>query len=238
MTDRLNKLAAAVDAYGIMAQDNDLLEAAIASLAEKQRAIDAAFATLDAGHGMLACRDASHILRPHATEATEGQISTAAHYTRAEAKANVDAIINKVTEAKQPRQWTSTPPKDRSRKWWNAYGVSAAHAHYRHIIPDECSWDNATHLVAESDYDLWLPWHEGDTKDNLPPPPTEATPVTTQPTAVVTPVGSGTTQQVSPVGNDDTRELVARLAECVRNINPVDATLGAIIAAARRGGGA
>lgn len=49
--------------------------AALASLAEKQRAIDEAFAILDAGHGMLACREAAHILRPHATKATEANSS-------------------------------------------------------------------------------------------------------------------------------------------------------------------
>lgn len=48
-------------------------DAALAKVAELQRAIDEAFKVLDSGHGMLACREAAHILHPHATKANHSE---------------------------------------------------------------------------------------------------------------------------------------------------------------------
>lgn len=84
---------------------------ALASLAEKQRAIDQALA--HAPHGGIMVP----FLRPHATKATEGQRSTAAHYTPAEIEANVDAICARVKEANSSATVTGSPaPADDTRE--------------------------------------------------------------------------------------------------------------------------
>ncbi len=190
-------------------------DADLASLAEKQRAIDEAMAL--APHGGLM----TSILRPHATPA-------------ATVKTRTVTVIDPTDDAKQrvtytdrpqgpPRRWTSTPPADRSGKWWNAWGnMDGSRGMW--LVPVSIDWRDAVGQKGTA-YDLWLPWQEGDTRDNIPPLPN--------------PAGNAATPQVSPVGND-TRELIARLAECVGRLaqltfNPsMTADTHAIIAAARK----
>lgn len=189
-------------------------DAALASLAEKQRAIDEALAV--APHGGLMVP----ILRPHATPATA---ASPAHTEPVAANANYELRV--------PRQWTSTPPKDRSGKWWHSWLYSGERK--VNTVPDNVEWMDALRVEGG---ELWLPYVEGDTRENLPPLPTTATPQ-------VSPVGSDTPSrgglgeardtaigilrradaersaavkaEADSQPADDTRELVARLAEVV-----------------------
>ena len=184
------------------------------------------------------------ILRPHATrreEATQGQKLTASHFTEAETERAIDDICAKVAanrpatvaeNATPARQWSSTPPSDRSGKWWHACHSVGCSPELL-LVPLECGWSLA--LTRSSVYNLWLPHLDGDTRDTLPPLPTETNPTSHY---------DDDERNVPPAPADDTRELVARLAECVRDhiaeyINADAAPgLNAIIADARRGCGA
>jgi len=158
---------------------------------EKQRAIDKAFGVLRSMPHVRSARDAAeNIPRPHATPS-------------------------------QPeRQWSSTPPSDRSGKWWNAFGFECSDQ-CLHLVPNTMTWDQAEN-GDDWGYDLWLPYVEGDTRDSLPPLPNSSATVTSSPAPASRPC--------------DCRELVARLAECVRNIQPLDEALPEIIRDARGGG--
>ena len=64
-------------------------DAALASLAEKRRAIDEAFSVVNACRGMLACAEAWKILRPHATKANHSETpKSSPNPATAEAKAD------------------------------------------------------------------------------------------------------------------------------------------------------
>lgn len=203
-------------------------DAALASLAEKQRAIDEAYAAvafLSDGTALTVTK----ILRPHATPASP---VAGPATVRPQCPPNVTITQGVVPSrdevfGKPPRQWTSTPPKDRSGKWWHAYGGNGTTDTV--LVPDELRWVYAN--IPSVEYNLWLPYVEGDTRDDLPPLPN--------------PAGNAATPQVSPVGND-TRELVARLAECITGlieetdkdgypVNNWTVPLREIIAAARKG---
>ena len=101
--------------------------------------------------------------------------------------------------AKEVRQWSSTPPSDRSGKWWNAFGFECSDQ-CLHLVPNTMTWDQAEN-GDDWGYDLWLPYVEGDTRDSLPPLPNSSATVTSSPAPASRPC--------------DCRELVARLTECV-----------------------
>jgi len=124
------------------------------------------------------------------------------------------------TPSQPERQWSSTPPSDRSGKWWNAFGFECSDQ-CLHLVPNTMTWDQAEN-GDDWGYDLWLPYVEGDTRDSLPPLPNSSATATSSPAPASRPC--------------DCRELVARLAECVRNIQPLDEALPEIIRDARGGG--
>lgn len=124
------------------------------------------------------------------------------------------------TPSQPERQWSSTPPSGRSGKWWNAFGFECSDQ-WLHLVPNTMTWDQAEN-GDDWGYDLWLPYVEGDTRDSLPPLPNSSATVTSSPAPASRPC--------------DCRELVARLAECVRNIQPLDEALPEIIRDARGGG--
>jgi len=203
----------------------------------KQRAIDEA--AVIASHSdpcQLTFDEIAGILRPHATKATAKQ-------------------------AKPPRQWTSTPPQDRGGRWWNAWKNTDG-SQYKCLVPLNIDWRDALDQRGTA-YDLWLPYLDGDTRDNLPPLPNSSAVVTGSPAPEIAAVvckqcGSECGDQRyrapelrglcdacicgdTPGPADDTRELVARLAECIMDrMEPLPdgmrTDLVAIYRDARRGG--
>ena len=103
------------------------------------------------------------------------------------------------TPSQPERKWSSTPPSDRSGKWWNAFGFECSDQ-CLHLVPNTMTWDQAEN-GDDWGYDLWLPYVEGDTRDSLPPLPNSSATVTSSPAPAPRPC--------------DCRELVARLTECV-----------------------
>lgn len=149
------------------------LAAARKERAALQRAIDEAYAAV-AFLSDGTAHTVTTILRPHATP-------------------------SQPERAKEVRQWSSTPPSDRSGKWWNAFGFECSDQ-CLHLVPNTMTWDQAEN-GDDWGYDLWLPYVEGDTRDSLPPLPNSSATVTSSPAPASRPC--------------DCRELVARLTECV-----------------------
>lgn len=164
---------------------------------------------------------------------------------------------------KSERKWSSTPPQDRGGKWWNAWKNTDG-SHGKWLVPLNIDWRDALDQRGTA-YDLWLPYLDGDTRDNLPPLPNSSAVVTGSPAPEIAAVvckqcGSECGDQRyrapelrglcdacicgdTPGPADDTRELVARLAECIMDrMEPLPdgmrTDLVAIYRDARRGGGA
>lgn len=162
---------------------------AMATLTEEraalQRAIDEAVDKWERlSDGIFTAERMASVLRPHASKPAP------------------------VAENATPvRQWSSTPPTDRSGRWWNAWNNTDG-SHGMWLVPLSIDWRDALDQKGTT-YDLWLPHVEGDTKDTLPPLPNSSATLTGSPNHSETPKGSPTT-----------RELVARLVRCVMHSNP------------------
>jgi len=227
MTD-LNRLADLVRGCDMLDADRDYLTTLLRSAAGETVGtllVEIGYAEACNNRNVYACRLALAAARKERAALQraidEAIIFVEGHLTDENRRKLLAATLRPHATPSQPeRQWSSTPPSDRSGKWWNAFGFECSDQ-CLHLVPNTMTWDQAEN-GDDWGYDLWLPYVEGDTRDSLPPLPNSSATVTSSPAPASRPC--------------DCRELVARLAECVRNIQPLDEALPEIIRDARGGG--
>lgn len=215
MTD-LKRLADEIDAYqhGVRIRDEDVTE--IATLLRSAAGetvgtllVEIGYAEACNNRNVYACRLALAAARKEraalqraideAIIFVEGHLTDENRRKLLAATLRPHATPSQPERAKEVRQWSSTPPSDRSGKWWNAFGFECSDQ-CLHLVPNTMTWDQAEN-GDDWGYDLWLPYVEGDTRDSLPPLPNSSATVTSSPAPAPRPC--------------DCRELVARLTECV-----------------------
>ena len=227
MTD-LKRLADLVRGCDMLDADRDYLTTLLRSAAGETVGtllVEIGYAEACNNRNVYACRLALAAARKERAALQraidEAIIFVEGHLTDENRRKLLAATLRPHATPSQPeRQWSSTPPSDRSGKWWNAFGFECSDQ-CLHLVPNTMTWDQAEN-GDDWGYDLWLPYVEGDTRDSLPPLPNSSATVTSSPAPASRPC--------------DCRELVARLAECVRNIQPLDEALPEIIRDARGGG--
>lgn len=227
MTD-LKRLADLVRGCDMLDADRDYLATLLRSAAGETVGtllVEIGYAEACNNRNVYACRLALAAARKERAALQraidEAIIFVEGHLTDENRRKLLAATLRPHATPSQPeRQWSSTPPSDRSGKWWNAFGFECSDQ-CLHLVPNTMTWDQAEN-GDDWGYDLWLPYVEGDTRDSLPPLPNSSATVTSSPAPASRPC--------------DCRELVARLAEWLRDYDGDDGLLDAIIADARRGG--
>jgi hypothetical protein len=170
-----------------------------ATLARKQRVIDEAksillcahfnYTTIEnrADHLTDSAKSALAVLRPESTppvpaspvgkQPTEPSpvgkasptIETVAEYLKSGEPGN-PSEFPKSSMSNPQRQWSSKRPRTPAcySKWWQAW----MNGDRREIIVRDAEMFRVYHNDSDwAECSLWLPWQEGDTKDNLPPLP-------------------------------------------------------------------
>ena len=114
-----------------------------------------------------------------------------------------DAALARVAEleAKQPRQWTNNRPKSIAsyEKWWQTW-----------MNGDKREYKDRDHEILrvywrDSDWardSLWLPYVEGDTRDNLPPLPNSSATLTGSPSPATAEAKCGLCGEPMPPGEE------------------------------------